>query len=130
MADLTIKTDGLKPQSGSCVVPGVAGSAITLTTPAVTLDVDGEYDKTSGASGKCGGLMVSVENKTATAADNDVIGVLTSGPVGGFTGLTPGRLAYLSATAGKLADSGSVAVGYALTDEVLMFMPALASAAS
>jgi len=130
MADLVIKADGLKPQDASMIIPAVAGSAITLTTPAITLASDGKWDKTSGASGVGHGLLVSIENKTNTAADTDTIGVCVFGVLGGFTGLTPGAEVFLAATAGVLADSGSISVGYALTTETIMFMGAIAAIAS
>lgn len=130
MAALTIKADGLKPQDASLIIPAEAGSALTLTTPAVTVASDGQWDKTSGASGVAHGLVVSIANKTNTAAAGDTIGVCVMGVVGGFTGLTPGAEVFLAATAGTLDDAGTVSVGYALTTETIMFLPAIAAIAS
>lgn len=129
MPDLTIGAGGLRPLIGSTVVPMIAGGTLALND-AVKIATTGKVIETTGASDKCAGLVVSTDGKDSSAATDETVGVLTFGRVAGFSGLTPGKLVYLSATAGALADSGTVAVGYTESSEVVMFMPGVTNAAS
>lgn len=128
---LGIHAGGLRPLAGAIPTgPFEAASAVTFAAPAATIGLDGKITKTSGASGKCAGLLVATQEKDSALAAGEVGTLIAFGPVAGFTGLTPGRLIYLGSTAGELADSGSVAVAYALTATTAFVLIGVSSAAS
>jgi hypothetical protein len=71
------------------------------------------------------GLQMGI-NKTTAAGASVTIQVAISGPVSGFSGLTPGSKYYASNTAGAITTTPgtySVFVGWALTATVLLFTP-------
>lgn len=66
--------------------------------------------------------------KTAAAGAGVTIQIAISGPVSGFSGLTPGAKYYLSNTAGDMSTSPgtySVFLGWALSASVFLFNPVL-----
>lgn len=131
MADLTKTVTLARADAGAVVRPYPAAASGSLLD-AVTIDENGKAKKSANASGKCVGLIVSShrKNTAGTYAANEPVGVCVWGPVEGFSGLTPGKLVYLAATAGVLADSGSVPIGYAESDTCVFVMPGIANAAS
>ena len=131
MSDILIHSGGLRPLVG-CIVGDthVADAAIDHAAPARTLNTAGTVEPTADDSGKCFGLYVGNEDKTVDALAGATIAPVIFGRVAGFLGLTPGTVLYLSANAGKLATTGTVAVAYAENATVAMFMPGITSAAS
>ena len=133
MADLTYNITQARPLHQAITVgPKYALSSGSLLD-AVTINTDGKVVKSVNASGKCNAIVVSAgpyHKADGSYAANDALTLVTFGPVTGFSGLIPGRLVYLSATSGKLADTGSVPVGYAYDDTTVFFMPGVANAAS
>lgn len=131
MAAVTPTVVNVRPGYQSVVIPVVSGVSASLGD-AMTTGLDGLAAKSANASGKAQGLIVSGSRKATDGSivAGETIGLCVFGPVEGFSGLTPGRLIYLDSTAGKLSDSGSVAIGYAMTDTTIFVMPALATAAS
>ena len=85
------------------------------------------------------GIVSSVVAAGATAAAlNDGVTVVTHGPVGGFSGLTPGAIYYVSsstagditATAPSGAGTWAKSIGYAESDTILFVQPGIAAARS
>lgn len=135
MTDITYDATKIRPEDGSRVRRHVASGSGLENGEAVLLNLSGQVDEHGGDSSKSIGLLVANDRKeTDTVAQGDGVAVVTFGPVSGFTGLstTPGlgRLVYLSANAGKLADSGSVPFGYVESDTVLFVAPGIANMAS
>lgn len=67
-------------------------------------------------------------NKTTAGSAGTTIQIAISGPVSGFSSLTPGSKYYLSNTAGGISTSAgtySVFVGWALSATILLFDPVL-----
>ena len=131
MADLTKTVTLARADAGAVVRPYQAAASGSLLD-AVTVDTNGKVAKSVNASGKCIGLVVSShrKNTSGTYAANEQVGVCVWGPVEGFSGLTKGKLVYLAATSGVLADTGSVPIGYAESDTCVFVMPGIANAAS
>ena len=96
----------------------------------VKLRSDGKVVKTAETSDDIYGIIVSLSNKETSGVAGDDAGIVVFGPVAGFTGLTPSQIGYLSGTDGKLADSGTVAAGYAESETVFFVMPGVANVGS
>lgn len=129
MAVLTVTPANVRPLHQANVISAPAGAALALGD-AVTLDTAGNLQKSVNASGKAIGIVVAGARGQATLIANELASVQVFGPLVGFSGMSPGRLAYLSATAGKLDDGGTVPVGYAIDATTLFVMPGIANAAS
>jgi hypothetical protein len=102
-----------------------AAAAVELGEACELLDT-GAIRKTADDSAGFEGIIVSTENKGTTAAAGEMVGVVSFGDVVGFEDLTPGALYYLSANAGNIADTGTIAIAYAVDEQTLRVMPALA----
>lgn len=131
MADLTKSVTKAAPLH-QAITMRVQANASGSLLDAVTINTSGKAVKSADGSGKACYIVVAAAKHTAagTYAADEWLTVVAFGPVTGFTGLTPGKLAYLAATAGVLADSGTVPVGYAVDDTTLFWMPGIANAAS
>jgi len=126
MADLVFTKENIRAKDSFTIVdPYPAEAALELGETVEALGT-GTVQKTPDDSGGAGGIVVSCENRGATAAAGEMVGVATFGDVVGFEDLVPGNLYYLSANAGNIADTGSVAIGYAVDTQTLRVMPALA----
>lgn len=90
-------------------------------------------DANAEATAEGAGLVVGAINSTGqgktTFAAGDPVSVCVFGPVTGFSGLTPGKRYWVSATTGKLTDTEpagagtwSHGMGFALTDQVFFVM--------
>lgn len=132
-ADLTITARLVKPLPGAVLRPvqaggsGNVGDAVALNSSGYAVQADASAESTSDAFG----LAVAQGGEgVLTFASGDALSVVVSGPVTGFSGLTPGSRVYLSATAGKLADGAPAAgvvrlVGIALSATDIYIFPAL-----
>lgn len=132
MSDLTYDAKLIRPLS-TALVPGAKVASNTGGLgDVVTIETDGRTAKSAGASGKGVGLVVATEKHASSGAYavNEEVTLCTFGLVTGFSGLTPGKLVYLSATAGRLATTGSVPFGYAYDETTVFVMPGIANAAS
>lgn len=131
----------VRPLEGAVGRNFKAGGALTMGN-AVYVASDGDVEAgraNAAATSDAIGVVAAVnEPGDTTAAAGDAVTVVTFGPVGGFSSLTPGKIQYLSdATAGALtetAPSGAgkwlKAVGYAESATVLFVMPDINAAAS
>lgn len=127
MADLTVTASKVRPLDGSITRRKVLGGSASVGD-IVTLQTDGTIIKTTGAIAF--GIITSVDNKTSAGVSGDAVAVTVLGPVAGFSSLSPGRLGYVSATDGKIADAGSAVFGYAEDDQTFFVLPSASVAAS
>jgi hypothetical protein len=89
---------------GADVVPGKAGATVTIGY-LVTQESDGDWvHADADAVGSQSVLGVAVESFDGedTVAEGNAVSVCISGPVSGFSSLTPAALYYVSNTIGRL----------------------------
>ncbi len=129
MADLAFTASKIRPLDGATVRRKPLGAAAAVGDW-VKLQLDGTVIKHAGASDMAWGLIVALSNKSTSGAAGDDASIVVFGPVAGFSALNPGRLGYLSATAGRIADSGTKAAGYAEEATIFFVMPGVSVAAS
>lgn len=134
MADIT----RVPPQVGAllgAVTKPVEAAEVIQVGEAVYINSSGKAalaDADAAASAKARGIVVAVGGygKT-TAAAGDMVDVTFYGPVGGYSGLTPGNDYYSSTNPGEIEDSAPGAasgdfkwiIGYALKTGVLFVCP-------
>jgi hypothetical protein len=115
MADLAFTAAQIRPSHKTIVNQYAAGSALGVGD-AVFMGSDGAIDPSdpsAAASAQAIGIVVAIGAKGAlTAVAGDQCDVVQNGLVEGFTGLTPGDLVYISATAGNMADAAPAATNY------------------
>lgn len=106
----------VRPLKGSVTRDFVAGGAL-VTGNAFYIVSDGDVEATDAnvvASAQGRGIVVSVADTsggvTAAVAGDAVTGV-THGPVGGFTGLTPGATLFVSETTGEITHTAPTGAG-------------------
>lgn len=127
MADLTIAKNKIRARDSFALTEQYEANAAVTAGDTVELLGTGKVRRTANATAGIDGIVVATENKTADAAAGEFVTVVTFGDVVGFDDLVPGKLYYLSANAGKIADvAGDIAIGYAVNSETLRVMPALA----
>lgn len=129
MPDLSYTSRNVRPMDGARVRQVTAGAALAMGDW-VYIDSAGLAQKSVNASGYAVGVVVAGDQKAATMASGEVVTICFFGPIAGYTSMTPGRLGYLSANAGKIADSGSKSVGYSWSADIFMVMPGAAVSAS
>lgn len=133
MADITVTAADVRPLPGALVVRLPAAEAIDLGE-AVYVNGSGQAalaDADADASSRILGICVSAPDGAAAAATGDTIDVLYMGRMTGFSGMTPGGIAYASTTAGALADAAPAGAsgdylhvaGTALSATVLLVNP-------
>jgi len=111
MANVTSTAADIRPLEGAVVRRFDAGGAITVGY-AVYLAGDGDVEVADGSAvgttkpalGVLVGVAPEAASSTAAAA-GDAVDVVMSGPVAGFSSLTPGTLLYVSDDAGRIADA-------------------------
>lgn len=118
----------------------MAQAAVSLSLGDLVYELtDGTYGKADANAGSpaqtVAGMAVESKDGDTTIASGDWFTLLEVGPVEGFSGATPGSLAYLSNTAGKVATAAPVSgfnriVGRFQTATCLWLAPVLSDAAS
>jgi hypothetical protein len=95
------------------------GDIVAMTSTANTVDqADGNGNH--AVVGIC--VAVGTEGAVASVA-GDAVSVLLSGPVQGFSGMTPGNLYYLSDTIGRLdtaVGTAKILIGIAWAADILL----------
>ena len=108
MANLTVTPRRVSPLNGAILRPYDLGGAANLGD-AVYMAGDGDVEQASGGAAgtkKAIGVITAIGTEGAlTGVAGDRVSVVRYGPVAGFAGLTPGAPAYVSDTAGKVADA-------------------------
>ena len=108
MADLTLTQRSMKPLPGALVRACIAGGAVDFGD-VVRYDSNGRVIRAladAAGNAKAIGIAISVGSFGAlSAVAGDAVDVAYLGPVTGFSGATPGTDAFLSNTAGKVADA-------------------------
>lgn len=119
--EITVTVANVRPLFGAKVRRLTAGGALAFGD-AVYIDASAELQKCDGtdlAKALCVGLVVAPQADTMGAtsiADGDVCDVVTSGPVTGYSGMTPGLHVWVSDTVGRLSSAvgtKSCVIGYA-----------------
>lgn len=108
MADLTVTAADVRPLEGAIVRRYPAGGSVNVGD-AIYLN-GGSAVQTAAGTATMGsalfhGIVVSAPNGASVAAAGDSVDVVIFGPVAGFSNMTGGALAWVSKTAGKLADA-------------------------
>lgn len=113
MADVTVTPADVRPLPGSVVRRFNAGGAVALGD-AVYVAADGDVeaaDADAVATAQVIGICVGTENSPTAAIATEAVDIQLSGPLAGFSSLTPGDKLYASVTAGKIADAIPAAAG-------------------
>jgi hypothetical protein len=127
MSDVTYTAAKIRPLDGAIVRPFYAGAAFDLGLT-VKIQQNGTVIKSNNDSAI--GIPVSTQQKASAAVTGDRVGVVIFGPVEGFTGGVPGMIGFVSATAGRIATTGTKAIGYWESSTCFFVMPDVSSAAS
>ncbi len=137
MADITVVTTDVRPLTGAIIRRAKAGEALTFGCCVYVSSYTGDrpiVSKTDG-NGALGlsrafGIVVAPQTDTdgaTSVASGDWCDVVVLGPVTGYTDLTSGAHAWVSDTAGAIANavSGthSCVVGIAESPTVLFVRP-------
>ena len=115
MADIAFTAADIRPLVGSVTKPYQAGGAGGVGDAVyVAADADVEVaDAGTAALAQAIGIVTAVGTLGAlTFVAGDMLDVTIFGPVAGWTGATPGDLAFVSATAGNIADAAPAATNF------------------
>lgn len=108
MADVTVTARNVSPLPGAICRPFLAGGSGSVGN-LVYIASDGDVEVTdadAAGTARAHGMVVSAGTEGATTfASGDAVSVCVFGPVAGFSGATPGVLAYVSNTAGAVGDA-------------------------
>ena len=122
-------------ENGAVIRRYDAGGAITIGN-AVYVAADGDVEQADGSAAgtaRAIGIAVAHHDDTTSIASGDPVAVCVFGPVGGYSGMTPGAKVWVSDTAGRLDDAaGSSAheLGYSESASVVFVNPDPAGAGS
>lgn len=126
MADLTVTAGDVRALPGAQIVRMQAGGTVNVGALVYVVS-DGDVEHTAG--GAIGtvlpalGIVVAALDGDTSGASGEWVDVVTGGRVTGFSGMTPGDIAYVSNNAGKVADAAgtkSLIVGLVLSATVLL----------
>lgn len=115
MADIAFTAAQIRPLVGSITKPYQAGGAGGVGDVVyVAADGDVEICVADGAAtARPLGIVTAVGTLgNLTFAAGDMVDVTLWGPVAGWTGATPGDLAFVSAVDGNIADAAPAATNY------------------
>lgn len=132
---MAVTATDVRPLAGSVIKQFQAGAAVA-TGNAGYIAATGKVSAAranAAATTKAVGIIVAVADSSGltTAADTEAISLVTFGPVGGFSSLTPGAIQYISSTAAgvitETAPAGATTwthvIGYAMSATVLFVQP-------
>lgn len=136
MAAITVTAASVRPADGYPLHTRRYNAGGTVTPgQAVYIAADGDVEAADGdaaASAEAIGIALSDGFGSTSFAAGNRIDVVTHGPVGGFSGMTPGLPVYVSPTAGALDQTASATtgdfnfiIGYAESATVLFVQPSL-----
>lgn len=116
MADIALSAAGnVKPLVESIRKPVQVGEIVDVGE-IVYLKSDGKYwlaDAAAQVTSEARGVVVGIGAYGATSSVADqMVDICVFGPVGGWTGLTPGQKLYASAVAGAIADAVPAATNF------------------
>lgn len=121
MANLTLPASGIRPAGiDHDALSGLNAGVALVGGEAVYLHSDGTFKKATAAAD-----TAPAKVRGLVARDADLgrgVTVIKNGPMGPFSGLTPGANYYLSDTAGAISDAAgtvSIVIGFALDAETL-----------
>lgn len=132
MASVTLTVANIRPLDGAVVRRGTAGATLT---PGAAVYLDGANgwklgDGDAVASAQCRGIVVSDGFGSVSFASGAAVDIVRSGPIAGFTSMTPGGAVFVSNTPGEIDQTASVttgdfvfAIGYADSATVLFVQP-------
>lgn len=135
---MAVTAANVRPLNGAITRPGKAGGNVEMGQPVYKAS-DGDWEvsdaNVSAVIAAARGVVVAVNDPgDTTAVDGDAITVCVFGPVGGYSGLTPGATQFVSATVGTLTETAPTgatnwehAVGYAEAADILFVSPGIAA---
>jgi hypothetical protein len=128
VADITKVVSKTSPLQGTVTREKNAGGAGALgDTVYYAADGDAEVaDASAAGTAKARGIVVAIQNGKTAFVAGDALTVAISGPVAGFSGMTPQDTLYQSDTAGAMADAAGTTshiVGYAESATVVVLVP-------
>jgi hypothetical protein len=139
MADITVTKGKVRPLPLALSRNYIAGGSGSIGSP-VYLDSAGKAvvaDASLLATSLVVGIVVAVGNEGKTDfVAGDPLSVCYSGPITGFSGMTPGQNMWLSDTLGRIADAAgtfATLVGVSIAPDIFMVrpqMPSLSTAAA
>jgi len=134
MADISLTSANIRPANAhQCIMRNFKSGAALTVGYGVYIDSSGYVQHADADAGETeargiGVVVASVDGETSvTSGDNASVCVF--GPVGGYSGMTPGEPVYVSTTVGRLTQtkpSGGAyqrAIGWALSATVLFVNP-------
>jgi hypothetical protein len=108
MASISLTSASIRPLEGAIVRNYQAGAAVTVGY-AVYLDSNGYVQHAdadaSEAASRGRGIVVASKDGETSVSSGDRCSVCVFGPVGGYSGMTPGEPVYVSDTVGRLDQS-------------------------
>jgi len=131
MADITVTSVNVRAlqPNGAIVRRYLAGDEITVGY-AVHIASDGDVEhadaNVTATSARAIGIAVESYDGETTINAGDPVSVCVFGPVGGFSGMTPGANLYVSDTVGRIGSTAGTAsriIGYAESATVLFVHP-------
>lgn len=113
MAAIDVTAALVRPLNGAVIRRYNAGGTVT-PGQAVYIASDGDVeaaDADAVGSSQARGVVIADGSGSTSFAAGDRVDVVVFGPVTGFTGATPGAVAYVSPTAGALDHTASATAG-------------------
>jgi len=131
MSVISLTAANIRPLTGAVIRRYVADEALTVGQ-SVYANTDGEAGiadgNVSAAKARAVGIAVESYNGETSIAAGDPVSVVVFGPVGGFSGATPGSYGYVSNTAGSLdtaAGTYSFILGYFEAADIFFVQPGI-----
>lgn len=128
MADITVVTANVSPLPGAVTRDKAAGGSGALGDSVYyAADGDAEQgDASAAGTAKGRGVVIAIQGGKTAFVAGDILTIAISGPVGGFSGMTPQDTLYQSDTAGALGDAAGTTshlMGYAESATVAVLIP-------
>jgi len=123
---LNVVTGGTVNFDKQIISGQIAGEALALNDVVYLKEADAKWYKADADIIATFNQAELAITKTVASTSGDIVQIQISGPVAGFTGLTPGSKYYLSNTSGLISTSSgtySSFIGWALSSTTLIFEP-------
>ncbi|MCB0206981.1 MAG: hypothetical protein KDH89_19355 [Anaerolineae bacterium] len=129
MTTLTVTAAQVRPLHGAVVRRFFAGGTVSIGA-VVYVDSSGTVQHTAGGAigttKTLAGIAVATPDGGTSAASGERVDVVVSGPVAGFSSMTPGTVGFVSNTAGGVEDAAgtkSAIVGVAIAADTFLVRP-------
>jgi hypothetical protein len=123
--EVTVTALDVRPLPGAVCRNAIAAGVLNLGDIVAMTSTANTVDQADGNGNHAVvGIVVAIGNQGASASvAGDAVSVCLSGPVQGYSGMTPGNLHYLSDTIGRLSTAvgtAKVLIGIAWAADILL----------